>query len=754
VSSRLFSHSFLRLALIAIVVAWLAACRPAQTKSPTATAPAPELPAPAAQTSESCRACHAEAFAAWSGTDHHLANRRVDLSLDSDAFIPARDASDAGARFHIECSGRHPQMLDTSSTATPGASPVVIEMILGNLPARQMLASTTGGRWQAVDLAWDPNKKEWFNVFPDEHRKPGEWGHWTGRGMNWNSNCAHCHMTGFEKGYRPESDCYSSTWIEQGVGCIQCHGPQPANHATVRPDANAATGADPVSALRASRQQAMQTCAPCHARNELLTPPSAAKPGSLYADHHRITLPTDPAVYYPDGKQRDEVFNYGSVLLSRMGHAGVTCLDCHDPHTSKTILPVANNALCMQCHATGGTLKAPVINPTAHSRHAEGSTGNQCVQCHMPVTNYIVRSPRHDHGWTRPDPLLTRELGIPNACSTCHADKPVDWAVEAAARWYGDKPDSRQRTRTRAIAAAQAGAPDAAPALLTLLKTEDVPAWRATLLELASRYAESEPAVVPAARAALTDTDPLVRAAAVRALSGHPEAASWLRPSLADPVRLVRLDAAWALPADVASGSSLETELRNYLAIAADQPLGQLRLGQYHANRGDFPAAEAAVRKAVKWEPLSAAPLENLALVQQAADHLDAAADSFFQAGKLAPKDASLMLRAGLAYAQTGRLPEAEHALREAVARDPSDHRTRYNLALLLAQAERLPEAVTLIQETERLAPTVADYPYARATLHLRLGQPLAADAALARALAINPSHPGARALAAQRSRK
>jgi tetratricopeptide (TPR) repeat protein len=112
------------------------------------------------------------------------------------------------------------------------------------------------------------------------------------------------------------------------------------------------------------------------------------------------------------------------------------------------------------------------------------------------------------------------------------------------------------------------------------------------------------------------------------------------------------------------------------------------------------------------------------------------------------------MLRAGLAYAQTGRLPEAERALREAVSRDPSDHRTRYNLALLLAQAGRLPDAVTLIQEAERLAPAAADYPYARATLHLRLGQPLAADAALARALAIDPNHPGARALAAQRSRR
>ena len=67
-------------------------------------------------------------------------------------------------------------------------------------------------------------------VFGDEQRRPGEWGHWTGRGMNWNSMCAHCHFTEFKKNYDPASDRYASTWREHGVGCAQCHGDLPANH--------------------------------------------------------------------------------------------------------------------------------------------------------------------------------------------------------------------------------------------------------------------------------------------------------------------------------------------------------------------------------------------------------------------------------------------------------------------------------------------------------------------------------------------
>lgn len=47
----------------------------------------------------------------------------------------------------------------------------------------------------------------------------------------------------------------------------------------------------------------------------------------------------DAGTFYSDGQQRDEDFNRASVQLSRMGHAGVTCLDCHDPHTTRTILP-------------------------------------------------------------------------------------------------------------------------------------------------------------------------------------------------------------------------------------------------------------------------------------------------------------------------------------------------------------------------------------------------------------------------------
>ena len=161
----------------------------------------------------------------------------------------------------------------------------------------------------------------------------------------------------------------------------------------------------------ADMKRAQETCAPCHARNELLT--GELRPGVAYHDYYRLTLPTEPAVFYPDGQMRDEDFNYTSLLTSRMGgKAGVTCLDCHDPHSGRTKLPVENNALCLQCHGPSPRNNAPIIDPLAHSHHAADNKGSQCVSCHMPTTTYMQRDPRHDHGFTKPDPLLTKELGI------------------------------------------------------------------------------------------------------------------------------------------------------------------------------------------------------------------------------------------------------------------------------------------------------------------------------------------------------
>ncbi len=683
----------------------------AKKQQPVA-ATAPVSHAGMAQTSQSCRGCHNSIFEDWKNTDHALANR-----MPGPAEIAA---------------------LKTFPGALPISDPKLSVMILGHKPIWQPLIPSSDGRWQPHEIAYDPKRKDWFNVFGTENRQPGEWGHWTGRGMNWNSMCAQCHMTGYAPNHSAATDTYHSTWIEQGIGCVQCHGEQPAAHSQ-----NPYNPAAVNNPFHGDRSLMMQTCVPCHARNEALT--ATFKPGDNYYDHYRIVLPTNPTTYYPDGQQRDEDFNWTSVLLSRMGHAGVTCLDCHDPHTTKTILPVENNALCLQCHAAPGRVmaggaRAVPIDPVAHSHHADGSAGNSCVSCHMPTTPYMQRSPRHDHGWLKPDPLLTKELGIPNACSRCHADKPTDWLIEKSNAWYGAKLDSRQRARARAIAAAQAGQPSAPASLLALLAQEDIPAWRATYLDLLSPHA-ADPSVRTAALASLTATSPLERAAAVRALGTLPDARPALRPLLQDPVRLVRLDAAQALTDELPDNSEARHELDAYYRLTVDQPAGLTRIGLDYANRGQTTKAIQTLEKAAPWDATSGAIRNYIAQIYLAASKPAEAAASFAKAAEIEPTNANALFNAGLAYAEAGLTTDAENALRGAVKRDLNLDRAWYNLGLLLNSQGHAQDALEALARAEQANPRSPDYPYAAATIQLRAGRMEATREAVKRALAITPNY-------------
>jgi predicted CXXCH cytochrome family protein len=687
-------------------------------------AASPPRAAAVGQRSVDCRRCHVEEFRAWAASDHAHAHRPVDAVADAPAFQPARRFAFNGVQYGVGWSDGKPSFTEQRGDAAP--EKFTADFVLGHSPLRQYVVPVGRGRYQLTELAFDPAKREWFNVFGADQRQPGDWGHWRGRGMNWNSMCAHCHLTDFAKNYDAATDTYRSTWLEHGVGCLQCHGPITAAH--LQPGYTTSPSA---RARLFDGAQTQQTCAPCHARNEWLT--GEPRPGMAYFDHFRVTLPTDPAMFYPDGQVREEDFNWTSLLTSRMGgHAGISCLDCHEPHSGKTRLPAANNALCLQCHGSPNAKHAPIIDPVAHSHHQPGSAGNACIACHMPTTTYMQRDPRHDHGFLKPDPLLTKELGIPNACDRCHATSGIDWQIDAAQKWYGAKLDSRQRERARAVAAAQQRDPTAVERLLRLIATEDVPAWKASLLQLAIPWAERND-VTAAGTDALKDASPLVRDAAVLLLSASESGSAQTRPALSDPSRLVRLDAEWAQAATLAEGSAEDRELQAYLRMMADQPTGQLRLAQYLARGGNLEQAKAPLRTAIQWEPKLPILHETLGRIENAAGDSPAAAAELWRAAQLDPRDAPVAFDAGLAFAAAGQWAEAEQALRSAVACDPTLHRAWYNLGLLLAQQHRPTEALAALRKAEAAAPKTPEYSYAIATVLWSIGNQPAADAAAQR---------------------
>ncbi|HAV62861.1 MAG TPA: hypothetical protein DCY13_10905, partial [Verrucomicrobiales bacterium] len=78
-----------------------------------------------------------------------------------------------------------------------------------------------------------------------------------------------------------------------------------------------------------------------------------------------------------------------------------------------------------------------------------------------------------------PDPLLTKQHGVPNACNRCHTDRDADWALAAVERWYGDRMNRPSRQRAQTIALARAGDDAAREQVVKLLTGDDTAYWKA-----------------------------------------------------------------------------------------------------------------------------------------------------------------------------------------------------------------------------------------------------------------------------------
>ncbi|MCE9519658.1 MAG: tetratricopeptide repeat protein [Verrucomicrobia bacterium] len=694
--------------------------------------------------SASCRDCHAKEFAAWSASNHGLAERALNPALDQAAFDPPREIVHGTQKSQARKNGEHSEILTlglNGQTETYRA-----ERVIGHDPLRQFLVAAPGGRLQTLELSWDPKKTEWFNVYGNEDRKPGEWGHWTGRGMTWNTMCAACHNTRVRKNYDPVKDEFHTTMAERTVSCESCHGPMKAHNAWQHENRGAKN--DP-TIKKLTRDQTLDTCASCHARRAELT--GDFKPGDSFFDHYALSITDESDLFYPDGQVRDEDYEFTSFLSSKMHAAGVRCLDCHDPHSAKTI--ATGDALCMRCHATPTPQfpKAPVIVPVAHTFHKPESAGSQCINCHMPQTTYMQRHPRHDHGFTIPDPLLTKEAGIPNACNRCHTDKDADWSLGFVTQWYGDKMKRPTRQRALMVASARRGEIVSRDALIAWLKGDDTPSWKASSALLLGQWAQ-EPAVTEALQEQLRHESPMVRSAAVHALGsiangGNNPARDALRPLLKDPSRNVRLAAAWALRDDVNPDSPAGIELQHMLALSADQPSGRMQLGQYEYSRGHPDAAIAQLRKAIEWDPNSPPFHHDLAIMLSASGHLQEAIASLETAIKLDPRQALYHYELGLAWSEAGDIDQTIKALEQTVILDPAMSRAWYNLGLARNAKGNASGAIEALTRGEMANPRDAALPYARATILLKLGNKEEALAAAQAALRVQPDMMQARQL-------
>ncbi len=714
-----------------------------------------------------CKECHATAYDAWARSRHRLAMQVADPSTVLGDFRNAKFAY-AGTtsnfftrdgRYFVRTDGPDGKLADFEIRYTFGVEPL-----------QQYLIELSGGRLQALGIAWDTRPKaaggqRWFHLYPGQNLRAGDPLHWTGVDQNWNFMCAECHSTGLRKNFDALSGRFATTWSEIHVACEACHGPGADHVAWARAKKGggaypaggnglavalderkgvswmpvASTGNVQRSAPRTSSRE-IETCARCHARAARLTDDFA--PAKPLQDSHRLSR-LDEGLYWPDGQIRDEVYEWGSFVQSKMFAAGVTCADCHDPHSLG--LRRSGNDVCATCH------QSAKYDAPSHTHHANGSAGAACVACHMPTTRYMQIDARHDHSLRVPRPDLAASLGTPNACAACHAKKSAQWAADAIKAWTGRAPAGFQNFGG-ALRAGSDGAPGARGALLTVVDDPGAPAIaRASAIDRLGRMLT--PSTLPAVSRALNDPDSVVRLAAVEAIGAAdvPTRVRYLPRMLADPVKSVRIEAARALagPAEarIPAGDrdTFARALDEYIAVQtynADRPEGRMSLGNLYASRGDPARAIAEFRQAIALDPSAVEARANLADLYRSRG-AEAEAEAVLREGLAkSPRAAALHYALGLTLVRQKRATDGLRELGEASKLAPDNARFAYVYAVALADAGKRPEALRVLGAALKAHPYDRDVLFGLAHYSAAAGQ---RDAALgyAKKLAeLDPENP------------
>jgi predicted CXXCH cytochrome family protein len=726
--------------------------------------------------SAACGGCHSAEMAAWHGSQHALAMQEATPATVLGNFDDASFTQGEVTSRFFKRDGKF-----FVNTDGPDGKPGDFEIryTFGVYPLQQYLIAFPDGRLQALGIAWDARPKDqggqrWFHLYPHQNLHAGDPLHWTGIDQTWNFMCAECHTTELHKNYDAATNRYATTWAEIDVGCEACHGPGSAHvawakrqqswlpwgkggddglivhfderrgiHWTIDP----ATGNAVRSAPRTSAKE-LETCGICHSRSAKIA--EGWRPGQQLLETHVPSL-LEPGLFEADGKMVDEVYNYASFRQSKMFSRGVSCSDCHDPHS--LTLRAEGNGVCYQCH------EQAKYGAVSHHHHAEGSPAASCPACHMPERTYMVIDRRHDHGFRIPRPDLSVRFGVTNACNDCHKDKDATWAAAAIRRWYGPERKGFQ-TWTAAFAAARDDSVRAAPLLLQIATGSGVPSIaRATALEDLARWPSRN--AIEAAQQGLTDSDPLVRLGALRVLQALPVEQSWPLANglLDDPIRGVRIEAASllaAMPQDrltPADRQRLSRAIDDYVAaqkLNADRPEGRMNLGNLYAQQGRPSAAETEYLAARSLDPTFVPAYVSLAQLY-GQEHRDAEGERVLRdALARMPADAELHHALGLNLVRQGRSAEALAEIARAAELDPANAQYAYVHAIALNSSGRVDDALKVLEESQARHPADRDTLLALITINRDAGH---LQAALSWADQLVAIEPDARALRDQIAR-
>ena len=560
--------------------------------------------------------------------------------------------------------------------------------------------------------------------------------HWTGVAQRWQTMCADCHSTNLQRNFDARTSRYHTTFSEIDVSCEACHGPgslhiELANSKSLFWDRHYKYGLARLKGKDPEPQ--LQACAPCHSRRGVLD--AAFKPGDEFCDHYSLELLQD-STYFADGQIKDEVYVYGSFIQSRMYHKGVRCTDCHDPHSlelkhpgNETCtschqhaagkydvpshhhhLPGTPGAMCVNCHMPHRTYMD--VDPRRdHSLRVPRpdlsvklGTPNACSSCHVEDQIESIDPQTGSALQEYADWLEASAAGNEQVAEAIRATD--QWCDQACEKWYGadrKKPSHFSEPIVAFRESVQTGdnVEQSIREMLTLaLQSDDQAPAIARASALSELAAAGVANAIPTARRLLDDVNehPIVRAAAINLFfrAQPDEIRKALMPHVDDDSRLVRTEATRVLvasgayqrlrPSDTTRVDLALREVHDALMVASDRAGAHMGWAALCEGQGRNSEAITAYETAIRVEPNMAGPRTNLAsllerLGQQSRNpQLLARADQLRAAelpllgrdADLAPDNASVQHRYGLALYLAGEMDKAMERLERAVELEPN----------------------------------------------------------------------------------
>jgi len=699
--------------------------------------------------SATCRECHEKFYELWATSRHGLAMQAYTAAFAQKELLPQKKDIIIGKyRYRAEIG---PKAGYVTEIGSKGTKRYRIKHVTGGKNVYYFLTLLDKGRLQTLPVAYDVQKKEWFDTagsglrhFPGE-RRPDASVDWREGAYTFNTACYNCHVSQIRSNYDPATETYHTTWTEPGINCETCHGPA-EEHVLI---AKKTPKGQPLPELKIIRTKTMTAeqrnhlCATCHAKMMPLT--SSFMPGERFFDHFDLVTLED-SDFYPDGRDLGENYTYTTWLMSPCAKSGkIDCMHCHTTSGRYRFRAEEKaNEACIPCHADR------VKNATTHTRHKADSVGNKCVSCHMPMTAF-ARMKRTDHSMLPPTPASTLTFKSPNACNICHSDRDAAWADTLIREWRSRDYQAPVLKRASLIDAARKQDWEKLSEMLEYIQGKDRDeVFSASLIRLMS--ASEDDRISPALLKAVKDPSPLVRSAAIEALKYRPspDVSVALLQAAGDDFRVVRIRAAEGLagyPKETLKpdeAKRLEKAEKEYLAFLMARPdhwSSHYNMGNHHLSRGAIKESIESYKTALKLESSAIMASVNMSMAYARLGDSGKAEETLRSALKIAPENAAANFNMGLLKAEQKDLAGAEKHLKTAFKADSRMAQAAYNLCIITAK-DRIEEAITWCRKAAEINSQEPRYAYTLAFYQEQEGRSGEAVKTLEGLIARHPAHP------------